>query len=757
MKLSDLNPEEIELVQEAPKTNRLRLSDLNPDEIELQENVVQPESSFLDTLGDTSRGIVQGATFGFGEEAIAGIKSAPTAIQSLLEQLNVVPEDQENLGDVYRKIRDTEREANKLAAERSPIAYNVGDIGTSIATGVLTGGAGLIGKVGMKTAAKELLKKGIEKGALPGLMALGAAEGAAHGLGRSEADLTKGELGEAAFDTAVGGAVGAVAPVAIKGIGNFVKGTASTADDLLEKAWAPGRVYKQIKKIGASGASTPDIPLSQKADEALMDAYDATSVLQKKAVTQGNQYVQDLAEGKVSAGKGLYKHAKTWRQVLQKGKEIVGDELERNKIAINEQLKEGLTPYTSLVPGKKGMEFQVGQFNLDQATQGLDDMIQGLDGSDKINVKHIINKMKSGDFLQITDQMQELNKIIEGAKLVKPQAADQLRILKQNINNTLSETLDNLPESQVKNLYKKHLDLNKDYSLYAGLQEGMDAAYKGDPIKGTSKVGTKFSVAANPVSGGLDSPEYMEILNAAYRTGDRNLIEATEAGLESARLHNKFQFQTPEIDQVTGKIIDKIDPETGQLSVVKRGSMFKPGTPEHTNEQIVSLFEDAFSKQREGKSSSSLKRLADIFSNRPSTQGDIEMKKAAIAYIKKTWPDQADMIIKDLTDISDNLNLHRMGLDDSNEFNQDLTSKIRFLRSMGEPLAYDAGRLVGGTKNVVGDLLQSLNRGPIKEITDVVKPGLNPGSKYRTLTQPQFYKDTVQQFKDSQKQGDTEQ
>lgn len=138
------------------------------------------------------RGALQGATFGFGDEAIGGVTGALDALSG-----------PETFGDAYRRNRDESRASNALSKEAHPYAYGAGQVGGGLAGALATGGtgagAGLLGRLG-----------------------IGAALGAANGLGSSEADLTKGEVGQAAKDTALGGAVGVGTQGLLEGLGNAV-------------------------------------------------------------------------------------------------------------------------------------------------------------------------------------------------------------------------------------------------------------------------------------------------------------------------------------------------------------------------------------------------------------------------------------------------------------------------------------------------------------------------------------------------------
>lgn len=128
-------------------------------------------------LATTMHGIQSGLLMDFDDEVFGVINAvAPvTAGGTLAER--------------YRQGRDAARELKAGAQAARPVAYGAGQVAGGVASGVLVAAPA--------TAARAV--------------ALGAGMGAASGLGGSDADLTKGEAGEAIADTAIGGAVGAAA------------------------------------------------------------------------------------------------------------------------------------------------------------------------------------------------------------------------------------------------------------------------------------------------------------------------------------------------------------------------------------------------------------------------------------------------------------------------------------------------------------------------------------------------------------------
>ena len=159
---------------------------------------VAPETSRLESFG---RGVLQGSTLSFGEEASAAVGAG-------LQK--VFGGDPESYGQLYQRYRDTERAANKAADEAHGGYYLGGQLTGGVGSALVSGGAGLAAGVGLR-------------GAVLG----GAAYGGVAGLGESEADLTSGHpmaFGEAAEDVAGGVLLGGAAGGVGFGLGKLAKG-----------------------------------------------------------------------------------------------------------------------------------------------------------------------------------------------------------------------------------------------------------------------------------------------------------------------------------------------------------------------------------------------------------------------------------------------------------------------------------------------------------------------------------------------------
>jgi hypothetical protein len=212
------------------------------------EDTEETTSSDFSQLESGLRGAAQSVSYGTADELTA---AGETAAKTLLggDKLSDLMEN-------YRKYRTESRADYKAAEEQNPGSYLVGEIGGGAAAGLLTGGAGAVanlGRTGLITGAKELAK-------------IGAKQGAAAGFGSSEGDLTKGEIGQAAADTAIGAGlgatVGAVLPTAVKGAS---KALSSTGEFLMEKAPNIAKKGKAAFELARKGVEV----VGTKAEESL--------------------------------------------------------------------------------------------------------------------------------------------------------------------------------------------------------------------------------------------------------------------------------------------------------------------------------------------------------------------------------------------------------------------------------------------------------------------------------------------------------
>lgn len=178
------------------------LTQLTDEELERAIAYAQRNKKPDPTFRDYARAAGQGL-FGFGDELGAGLAATGAKAMTLL------PGDQPGegvpFGDIYRDIRDVEREGVEEFRKNYPgRAY-----GTEIATGLLGGGYGAIKAAQTAGKAAPQLTQKLMQATPPWMRATGggAAAGSLYGAGMAEDSTAAGAVGGAAGG-AVGGSLG---------------------------------------------------------------------------------------------------------------------------------------------------------------------------------------------------------------------------------------------------------------------------------------------------------------------------------------------------------------------------------------------------------------------------------------------------------------------------------------------------------------------------------------------------------------------
>lgn len=173
-----------------------RLTDQEIDAL-IQSGAAEPGK--LEALG---RGAAQGVTFGFGDE-LKGLYDAASSAPSqwIYEKLNPDAEKSRSFAERYTEGRDVNRANNESARKAHGGYYLTGEIAGAVAPALLTMGA----SSGATAGGLAARGSGVLARALaPKAVALAAGQGAAQGLGYSNAD-TAGRL---ASDSLIGAGLG---------------------------------------------------------------------------------------------------------------------------------------------------------------------------------------------------------------------------------------------------------------------------------------------------------------------------------------------------------------------------------------------------------------------------------------------------------------------------------------------------------------------------------------------------------------------
>lgn len=201
-------------------------------------------------LTDFSRaataGALQGMTFGFADEATAGVETPFRVIGDLATGRGFDP------GRAYEEALTGARDYLEEEQARNPVGGMAGDVLGSLITG------GTLAKGGLT------LMNGAQS--LPGLVGRGAIEGAAYGglsgAGRSEAEDLTGRLADAGTGAAWGGVLGGGTSGLVGALaGKAAKAAVPTVDDLKAEA---GALYAKAEN---SGVTFPKAEVKTVADD----------------------------------------------------------------------------------------------------------------------------------------------------------------------------------------------------------------------------------------------------------------------------------------------------------------------------------------------------------------------------------------------------------------------------------------------------------------------------------------------------------
>lgn len=168
------------------------------------------------------RGALQGVLSDYADEALGAISAVPDFIGG------------ENWGDAYRRNRDEYRDLYKQSRDQNFKSYTAGQIGGGIVQSAALNKAGLLKA---PSALGELAKQS-------------ALMGAVSGLGASEADLTRGEVGGALLDAGVGGVVGGTVGYVVPRAGQALGAGLQKAGNALPGALKQFAAERALKAAG---------------------------------------------------------------------------------------------------------------------------------------------------------------------------------------------------------------------------------------------------------------------------------------------------------------------------------------------------------------------------------------------------------------------------------------------------------------------------------------------------------------------------
>jgi hypothetical protein len=181
-------------------------------------------------------------TFGHQDEILAGLDAAVQPLIPVPENGSAAP----TWGQRYDENVANQRAQLKTGQEQHPVASAVGGVAGAILPAVATLGASLPESAAL-AAGKSTLGRTALKSA-----GIGAAQGAAYGFGSAEGDVVD-RLPGAGEGALIGGAIGAVAPAAISGLGAVARKL--TPQRLLPGKSAGSAASDEAQSAGTAGAA----------------------------------------------------------------------------------------------------------------------------------------------------------------------------------------------------------------------------------------------------------------------------------------------------------------------------------------------------------------------------------------------------------------------------------------------------------------------------------------------------------------------
>lgn len=196
----EANPFDMPPEDAAMRARELNASAVGKAEGEGEAALDKPTTDVADATRGARAGLAQGLSRGFSDEMEGALNAALAVVGVKINDRNDLtkglspthpdhPLTWEELGKAYTDARNARRGDIAEAQDAQPIQYGVGDVAGSMV------GPGAGGTTKLARAGYGLLNGGVSA------------------LGHSNADLTKGDVGDAAKDTLGGAGVGAVANV----------------------------------------------------------------------------------------------------------------------------------------------------------------------------------------------------------------------------------------------------------------------------------------------------------------------------------------------------------------------------------------------------------------------------------------------------------------------------------------------------------------------------------------------------------------
>lgn len=463
------------------------------DQAHMASQQQTPSQDKVLPLEAAARGFAQSYTGGLADEATGAIQTAGDVLFGDTKLADAV--------DQYAKRRDESRANYRVAEVQQPGAYTTGQVAGGIAQAVTPGGT---------------LLKGANLATKAGIL------GGIYGLGESEADLTKGEYGQALQDTATGALVGSAVGKGAEVLHNQATKYVGKIKDALSNL-KPGKALVS-KGVKVAANVLGDVPgeVSEKVlkDPTIIDNPKSLADIADDLVGSANKLKNTLSDLDTRAVSTLSKVDDI------PSKDLIG-------LVRSELVNKGVLTSQSgkLVPSS----FAQDKVALNKAK----DVVRALSSSDTISEQ----KLKT--------LIQKMDKEIDWDSQAQSKANDLMQTLRKSFDNGVLKAKNPeyaarmKPVAEHTNLLEK---LRKEFSLKSGgkgweatdrtvsrLKSLSDDAMKLETMKPGSQnlVKTVDEVSGGSLGRSLETNKLNRLMNADLTRGSKNTVQGALVGTVS--------------------------------------------------------------------------------------------------------------------------------------------------------------------------------------------------------------------------------
>jgi len=411
----------------------------------------------------------------------------------------------------YRENRDAIRDEQKLDMATNPKATIAGNLAGAI-----------VSPVGKLKAAKGA-------NALTTAMKTGAVQGAAYGAGASDSDLTKGEVGQFAKDTAMGAGVGAAIPPSIKVAGASLNAGANAAK------WAGKKAFTGVFGVSESNVSK----------------YLANPERINNAASLGE--IKDLVDESVGKLRDAVEQGKATESDAKEALRTIKDQVTRGLSDKKVDAKDALRASESLFEGARERVLAPLKAKLAPTDRATD--VASMVGDLKQKVidqsKQALSYLKPGDRVDLSKVYNSIDESLDRLKSAGTDEADAIAGKLQDYKTRImSKHWAQMDAQEAKKLIQG-LDEITSYSPMAGaFDQAKNKAFKGvrSALDQSLKEGSReYEAAMQPVA---KNAQLLDEANSAF--GSPEVAVGKLGRLNTPR--GQFDRETlAQLEQATGK------------------------------------------------------------------------------------------------------------------------------------------------------------------------------------------------------------